>query len=568
MSLPKVNAVVVGSGAGGAVAAKCLSAAGLRVVLLERGPQVNAGQATHDILHSQYDTSGELGCGPALAANPRTYRLTPEQRARRIYPNQGGYGRTAACTGGGTPPYGCMAWRFAEKDFRLKSLYGVPAGTTVEDWPISYQDLEPYYTQAEYEIGISGRAGANPFEAPRSQPYPLPPLPYDRGGRVFARGARALGLHPFPLPLAILSRPYDGRPACIHCNACERFLCEVNAKSAMHATLIPKALATGLCELRTGCMARELRVDARGRARAVAYHGPDGQLQEQPADLVIVACSATETCRLLLNSKSKLFPEGLANRQGQVGRHIMDHTGGAGLPGFFAQPIYQPSGPGFTAAVADFVHARGAPLNGSMIATMAELRQPLAFAENCGGRFGTHPWGLRAKQFVRHYFRRTVGLYAPGIGLPTENNRVDLDPEVRDAWGIPVLRVTHRAHPLEVRSSYFFRNRMIEILRAAGAIEALLPRPASEAEIERAASHIRWGGLGEHQVGGCRMGRDPKTSVLNANCQAHEVENLFVADGSSFPSIGGFNPSLTIQANAYRVSAYIAREWRGGAFRT
>lgn len=568
MSLPKVDVVIVGSGAGGAVVAKELTAAGVRVVLLERGPTFQMKDATHDILRSQYDTSGKLGFGPDVKANPRTFRLSPTEPAHLIWANQGGYGRTAATVGGGTTPYGCMAWRFAEKDFRLKSLYGVPAGTTLEDWPISYNDLEPYYTKAEYEIGISGEAGANPFEAPRSKPFPLPPMPYDRAGKVFVRGAKRLGLHPFPLPLAILSQAYDGRPGCIRCVYCERFQCEVNAKSTMHATLIPKALATRLCELRTGCMAREVTVDERGRARSVIYFGPDKKLYEQPADLVIVSCSATESCRLLLNSKSKMFPTGLGNRHDQVGRNILDHTGGAGMLGFFEEDIFEPYGPGFSAAVADYVNAKGAPVNGSMIATMAEMRQPLPFAQNCAGRFGPHPWGKDAKDFVRKYFRHAVGLYAPGTGMPTENNRVDLDPKVRDDWGIPVLRLTHRVHPEDVRSTHFLRNRMIEILRSAGAIEELLPKPSTEEEIDRATKNINWGGLGEHQVGGCRMGNDPRSSALNKNCQVHDVENLFVVDGSCFPTIGGFNPSLTIQANAFRVSAYLVQEWKGKAFQT
>jgi choline dehydrogenase-like flavoprotein len=169
---------------------------------------------------------------------------------------------------------------------------------------------------------------------------------------------------------------------------------------------------------------------------------------------------------------------------------------------------------------------------------------------------------------VRKNFSRCVALYSPGQGLPTENNRVDLDPSVRDAWGIPVLRVTHRAHPLDVRCSAFFRNRMIDVLRAAGAIEEMLPEPYSEEEIDQRANNVTWGGLGEHQVGGCRMGSDPKASVLNKDCQTHDVDNLFVVDGSCFPTIGGFNPALTIQANAFRVSEIIIKRWKGGAFRT
>lgn len=568
MSLPKVNAVVVGSGAGGAVVAKELSAAGLHVVLLERGPKFHIQNTTHDVLRSQYNNSGPLGFGPDIKTNPRTFRLTRDQRARIIYPNEGGYGRTAACVGGGTVSYAALSWRFVEKDFRMKTVYGVPSGTTLEDWPISYQDLEPYYTKAEYEIGISGRAGANPFESPRSKPFPLPPLTYDRPARIFIRGAKRLGLHPFPLPLAILSQPYDGRAGCIRCACCLRFQCEVNAKSGMHATMIPKALATGNCELRHGCMVREIKVDSQGRARGVIYFGPDKRLVEQPADLVVVACSATESSRLMLNSASKLFPKGLGNRTGQVGRNIMEQWGSASVVGFFQEPVFEPLGPGFSVGVADYIHAKGAVLGGSVVYNTSSMRQPLEFARSCGGHLGPHPWGKAAKDFVRKQFSHCLALYAPGQGMPTEANHVDLDPSVCDAWGIPVLRLTYRAHPMDIRSSRFLYNRLIEMQRAAGAIEELLPKPATEEEIEQATRHITEGGLGEHQAGGCRMGNDPKASVVSRNCQLHDVDNVFVVDGSVLPTLGGFNPALTIQANAFRVSDYLIREWKGGAFHT
>jgi len=567
--LRKVNAVVVGSGAGGSVVAKELSEAGLTVVLLERGRHYTARDAHHDILRCQESgNSGPLGFGPDIRANPRTFRLRPGETARIIYPNENGYGRTAAAVGGGTVAYGCMAWRFVEKDFKLRSLYGTPSGTTIEDWPITYAELEPFYTKAEWEVGISGEAGSNPFESYRGKPYPLPPMPHDRQAQFFIRGARKLDLHPFPLPVAIARLAYEGRPPCVHCLYCEGFLCEINAKSSMHVTMIPKALATGNCELRAQCMVREVTSDQQGRVRGVIYFGPDKKLYEQLADLVVVSCSATESPRLLLNSKSKLFPTGLANRTDQVGRHIMDHHGGAGVMGFFEEQVFEPTGPGFTVALADYVHNRGAVLGGGMISTRGEFHHPLTFARYCGGYFGERPWGKKAKDFVRRYFRSCVALYAPGQGMPTESNRVDIDPSLRDAWGIPVVRVTHCLHPMDLRSSHFFHNRMIELLQAAGAITEFLPHQFTEEQTEEAIKQINRGGLGDHQVGGCRMGNDPKASVLNRYCQAHDVDNLFVVDGSCFPTIGGFNPSLTIQANAFRAAHYMIKEWKGGGLRT
>jgi choline dehydrogenase-like flavoprotein len=568
MTEKKVNAVVVGSGAGGGVVAKEMSEAGLTVVLLERGRHYEFQDSDHDILRSQFDNSGAMGFGPSLYANPRTVRHTPSEPARLVYANEADYGRTAAAVGGGTACYGCVAFRFVENDFKLRTLYGVPPGSTLVDWPITYEELEPFYSKAEWELGVSGHAGVNPFDPPRSKPYPLPPLPYVPQDELFIRGAKKMGLHPYPLPLAILSQPYDGRPGCIHCLYCVRFKCEVGAKSGSDVTMIPKALKTGLCQLRPQCFAREILVDSRGHARGVSYFGPDKKLYAQPADFVVVSCSATESCRLLLNSKSKLFPAGLSNRTGQVGRNIMDHNGGAVAIGFLQQETFAPEGPGYGASIADYVHRNGAVLGGGAILTYSDLFQPLAFAKTCAGLLGRLPWGKSAKDFVRKRFRHSLQLYSPGTGVPAEDNYVDLDPTVRDAWGLPVVRITYRAHPLDVRSGYFLRNRMIEILRAAGAIEELLPKQATDEQIEDATGDIQFGGLGEHQVGGCRMGNDPKGSVLNRYCQSHDVDNLFVVDGSCFPTLGGFNPSLTIEANAFRVSDYITKEWKGGALRS
>jgi choline dehydrogenase-like flavoprotein len=209
----------------------------------------------------------------------------------------------------------------------------------------------------------------------------MPPLPYDPQAKVVIQGAKKLGLHPYPAPLAILSEPYDGRPACIHCLYCSRFKCEVAAKSSIDVTMIPKALKTGLCQLRAQCFAREVLVDKRGRVRGVSYCGPDWKLYEQPADLVIVSCSATESCRLPLNSKSKLFPTGLSNRTDQVGRNVMDHTGGAAVLGFFEEETFVPQGPGFTVVIADFVHRNGSVLGGGALMTFSDYYQPLAFCE-------------------------------------------------------------------------------------------------------------------------------------------------------------------------------------------
>ena len=567
MALQKVDAVIVGSGAGGSVVAKELTAAGLQVVVLERGPHIRTQDFVHDILHSQYNTTWGVGFGPDRKKDPRTFRLDDTQEARLIEPNDWRYGRTAACVGGGITSYGCMAWRFMAEDFKMKTLYGTPPNTTIEDWPITYDDLEPYYEKAEYELGISGKAGADPFASPRKKDYPLPPMPYDRAAQVFMRGARKLDLHPFPLPVAILSQAYKGRPACVRCLYCERFGCEVEAKSTVLVTVLKEALESGRCELRANSIAREVTLDARGRARSVLYFRPDGRLEEQPADLIVVSCSATETPRLLLNSASRLFPNGLANSSDQVGRNISAHPGGAAAFGYFEEEIFEPAGPGFSVALCDYCHRKGAVLGGGMISNISYIRHPLPFAKRIG-HLGRHAWGRRAKAFTRDYFRGGLGVYSPGQGIPVESNRVDLDPKVRDAWGIRVVRLTHKSHPLDVRSSHFLFNRLLEILRAAGAVEEFLPQSIDAEETEKTVKNITTSSVGEHQFGTCRMGNDPKTSVVNRYCQSHDVDNLFVVDASTLVTIGGFNPSLTVEAIGFWASDYIKKQWATGAFVT
>lgn len=344
MSLSKVDAVVVGAGAGGGVVAKQLATNGIRVVLLERGRWYTPAECRKDDLRNQRTSILGNNTGPDDEGNPRVL-VDPQGRERVLLPSQGGYNNNAACVGGGTATYGAMAWRFHPNDFRMRSVYGAPGGSTLEDWPISYDDLEPYYERAEWEIGVSGDDSTNPFKGPRRRPLPMPPLPPSREEIILEAAARRLGLHPFHIPMLRNSVPYGGRPPCMRCRWCVGFLCEVDAKCGTQNTVIPTALATGNCELRTQAMVKEILVDARGRATGVAYFDANGRLQEQPADLVVVSGAATESARVLLNSRSKLYPNGLANRYDWVGRNLQGHTY-TGANGYFAEETYDDLGPG------------------------------------------------------------------------------------------------------------------------------------------------------------------------------------------------------------------------------
>jgi choline dehydrogenase-like flavoprotein len=248
--LKHVNAVIVGAGAGGGVVAKELATAGLTVVLLERGKWYSAADCRKDDLFNQRTSILGAKFGPDDERSPRVF-VDDHGRESIVNPSDGAYNNNAACVGGGTFSYGAQAWRYMEKDFRMRSTYGAPAGSTLEDWPIGYDDLEPFYEKAEWEMGVSGDDSGNIFKAPRRKALPMPPLPPGKEHAILEPAARRLGLHPFHIPMLRNSVPYNGRRSCMRCRWCVGFACEVNARTGTHNTVIPTALATGNCELRT-----------------------------------------------------------------------------------------------------------------------------------------------------------------------------------------------------------------------------------------------------------------------------------------------------------------------------
>jgi len=542
--LPKVDAVIVGSGGGGGIAAYVLSLAGKRVVLLERGRNQQWSETKHDELHSQRTTVLGNAFGPD-DTNTRLVRLGDEAQFREVRASEGSFGNVAMCVGGGTKSYGAMAWRFLPKDFKMRSTYGAPEGSSLEDWPISYEELEPYYERAEYAIGVSGRRGANPFEAPRKRDYPMPALPYNKEAHVLEAAAKGLGWHPFPIPMAINSVTYDGRPACVKCPFCVGFACEVKAKGSTADTVIPKAIATSHCELRTECVATEILTDAQGRATGVVYIR-NGARFEQPAKVVVVSCSAIESARLLLASKSKIFPDGLGNLNGFVGKNLQSHAY-SGAYGYFEEELWDGLGPAACIAMCDFNHGNDGYRGGAMLANEF-IRLPYLFA-----RSGHPPkvavWGAEHKARQRKYYKRSAAFQGPVQEMPVFTNGIELDPSRKDAFGVPIVRITGKRHDEDLKTARFIASKAEALLKAAGAMETFLKLPGSATS------------FGQHQAGTCRMGSDPKTSVTNSYGQLHAADNVFVVDGSLHVTNGGFNPSLTIQAVAFRASEFIARNF-------
>ena len=551
MSLKHVNAIVVGAGAGGGIVAKELSEAGLSVVLLERGKWYTAFDCRKDDLRNQRTPVLGNAFGPDEDRNPRVM-VDDRGQKRIVQPSDGGYNNNAACVGGGTLSYGAMAWRYLEKDFRMRSTYGAVEGSTLADWPISYQDLEPYYEKAEWEIGVSGDDSGNIFRAPRRRPLPMPPLPPNREHQILKPAALRLGFHPFDIPMLRNSVPFNGRGACMRCRWCVGFACEVDAKNGTQNTVIPKALATGNCELRTGCIVKEILTNSHGRATAVAYFDSDGRLQEQSADLVVVSGGANESARLLLNSKSRLFPAGLGNRYDWVGRNLQGHAY-AGAMGLFDFDCYDDLGPGAGIAICDFNHGNPGLISGGMLANEF-IRLPYQFV-------GRHQpevprWGAAHKDFMRHCYRRNIAVMGPVQELPVFESRVQADPEVKDYWGIPVARLSGHRHTNDIVTGKFLSSKADAWLKEAGAVSTWTFGPGL--------------GLsgGQHQAGTCRMGNDPQTSVVDKFCRVHDVHNLYVIDGSVHVTNGGFNPVLTIMAIAYYASEHVVKNWKGAQGRS
>jgi len=546
MTLPGVHAVVIGAGAAGPIVAKELAFAGFKTVLLERGKWNTPADCLKDDLRNQRTSVLGHPFGPDDEGNPRVV-VESKGQLRVVEPSGSGYSNNAACVGGGTLSYGAMAWRFHPNDFRMRSVYGalVPRAfenSTLEDWPITYDDLEPFYEKAEWEIGVSGDDSTNPFKGERKKALPMPPLPPSREHEVLWNGAKKLGLHPFHIPMLRNTVPYGGRQGCMRCRWCVGFACEVDAKCGTQNTVLPRALATGNLELRTECHVQQVVVDDQGKATGVRYFDSKGQLQDQPARIVIVSASAIESARLLLNSKSKLFPNGLGNRTDWVGRNLQGHmyTGAMGL---LAEDCYDDLGPGASIAICDFSHGNSGLAGGAMLANEF-IRLPYQAIGNRAP--GVPRWGAAHKDYMRKNYRRMVVVQGPTQEIPVADMRVEVDPVVRDKFGIPVARLSGEKHPHTVEVGNAMAEKADAWLKASGAV----------------TTWMRTGGRGtsggQHQAGTCRMGHDPKLSVVDANCRVHDVDNVYVVDGSVHVTNGGFNPALTIMALAFRAGAHIA----------
>ena len=553
------DVLLIGLGATGGIAAHVLTEAGLRVVALEAGPRLDSSVASFDEIRN--DVRGWLS-NPKAAREIPTWRFDASQPAGPSpWPML-----MVNAVGGSTIHYPGLSARFHPWNFESRSRvverYGpsaIPAGSTLADWPIDYEELEPYYDAVEQAIGVSGRAGnvagtldpaGSQFEGARGREYPQPPLRRTGWTELLSTAARSLGWHPFPAPAAINSGPFNGQPECTYCGFCSSNGCYRNAKGSTDANVVPRAEATGLLEVETSARVVHIEVDADGLATGATYV-QDGRERFQAAKAVLLGTFTYENTRLLLLSTSKPYPRGLSNNHSQVGKHYMAHVTPFVFGLFSGRRLNLFNGLWSQATCVDdwnadnFDHSGLGFVGGALLTASHELK-PIA-AASAPLPPSVPRWGSTWKAWLKANAQSVGSLSAQVECLSYETSFLDLDPVARDPLGVPVVRVTHRLEENERRGADFMRERLESWLREAGASETW----SSESPLIEA----------RHCYGGTRMGDDPDTAVVDRDCFSHEVPNLGVLGASTFPTTGGHNPTLTVQALAWRTAAHLVDGW-------
>lgn len=539
--------VIVGAGAGGGVAARVLADAGARVLLVDRGRFLSYEEMSRD--HTANHRLAVYGhnTGPEIEGNPRVY-AAPDQPERVIRrPFETDWHNNAMTVGGGTRIYQGMAWRFHPDDFRMASKYGVPEGSSLADWPLTYHELEPYYTKAEQEFGVCGDSHAHRVQGPRSADYPMPPQAENLEAEVLRKGAEALGLSTGPVPLLINSTPRSGRAACVRCGECVGFACPTDAKNGTHNVVIPLALATGRCTLATSVRVERILVDSTGRATGVvALDVATGARREITAGAVVLSAGAIETARLLIASATDVYPAGLGNRTDQVGRHLQGHLYVSAF-GLFDSRVQDGLGPGVSIATADYCHNLGGDGIGGGVLANEAVKLPATFWLR-GLAPDAPRWGAKSRHAMRETYLRTSHIYGPIQEIPNPDARVTLAQGVQDAHGNLVPRIGGRLHPECLRAGSALQERALQWMQASGASRVWAhPDPLTGTLT-----------AGQHQAGTARMGNDPASSVTDPYGRVHGHQGLWVMDGSLHVTNGGVNPVLTIFALTYRCAEALA----------
>ncbi len=524
------DVLVIGAGASGAALTWSLSNAGIKVVCLEQGGWVDPSAYPTKHLDYELHRQGDYNPDPNYRRLPQDYPVNNlESDLIPLMYN---------AVGGSTIHWGSHSPRFHPSDFKVRTLDGV-----AEDWPLTYEEIEPYYDVSERIMGVSGLNG-DPAIPPRSD-LPMPPLGIGTFGETLSKGFEKLGWHWWSSEAAIASVPYDGRAACNYCGPCD-LGCTLGAKASVDITYWPKAIRNGAI-LKTHVRVREITVDKEGLAQGAIYYDSDGSVAEQKARVVVMACNGIGTPRLLLNSKSGLFPDGLANSSGLLGKNLMFHPS-ALVTGIFEEHLDTQKGPHHTAIRSrEFYEtdlSRGF-VRGYNLLGARGFSGPVSIA-NGGPAGGRIPWGPGHHKAFRERFGHNANIVILCEDLPEEHNQVVLDPELTDGSGIPIPKVRYRVGENSRKMLDHAIARAMEVMDAAGAKKLSI---ASRVHAEA------W-----HIMGTARMGADPGASVVDRWGAAHDVPNLFIVDGSVFVTSAGVNPTPTIQALALRTADYLKSE--------
>lgn len=566
--LKPVDVAVVGLGAAGGVAVLPLTRAGLEVAALEAGTWLDPRSFRPDEIHNN------VRGWPSSVQKANREIPTVRRSADAPTLPRGTVHAMMNAVGGSSLHYWAQSWRLSPWDFetrtKARERYGggaIPAGSTLEDWPFSYDELERYYDIVEREIGVSGKAGnirgaidpsGNVYEGPRGREFPMPALRSTEFTEHMAAAAKTLGWKPFRPPAAINSEPYRGRPACVFHGYCSRGGCHIQAKNSTAVTTIPEALKTKKLTVFDRAQVTRIATGADGRVTGVTYLR-NGREYFQPARVVLLASYTYENIRLLLLSTSKAYPRGLSNNHGQVGRHYFGHWVGYGngaVLGLFPFDLNVWYGTPAQGMVVDdwaddnFDHGGLGFIGGANLHVFNEMHPIQSAAMDTFGRAPL--WGSRWKSFVHENAARWTAAHIQTSSFPYEDNFVDLDPVVRDPLGDPVCRITCGPKENELRTVDFVQKKMEEWFRAAGASE-VVRRPMIAP------------GVSTHAYGGTRMGANPETNVADQWGFSHEAPNLGILGASVMGTSGARNPTLTVQALCWRTAEHLVKQWKAVA---
>ncbi|MCJ8318311.1 MAG: GMC family oxidoreductase [Colwellia sp.] len=558
---------IVGSGAGASPVAYSLAKAGAKVLVLEKGPWLTEKEFYKDelaiSLHNVYN--------PKLADEQHVIEEQYEHDNGDNYwqgeaTSESGWSFWNGTVVGGSSNFMSGYFhRLKPIDFRLKSEFGAIEGANVEDWPISYQDLEPYYAQVERDIGVSGKTVEHPNQEPRSTEFIYPPLAEHAISSWIDKAAKLIGYHSVPVPRAILSQPAMGRKSCEYSGYCSSYGCSSGAKGSGRAALLNHAVAGGNCTIKAKSKVYKIATDSKGKISGILYYDSRGRKQVATAKIYVVACQAIETSRLLLASTGEKFPHGLANNNGQVGKNLVFSAGGTGSGDFNYNDLSEQQvnelkqvGPFINRSLQDWYQINDKNFEGANSKGIAKGGTiDFLFHQNPVARAGGSQWGsdengndqlvwgeqlkLNLKQEFTTY--KTLRFEVFNDWLPNDDCFVSLDGDVTDKWGDAVAKVRIGYHKHDLKVGEYLSKKAEKLLTAMGATNV--------------ASSVSGYPPSNLMAGGCRFGNDPKTSVLNKYCQAHEVGNLFVTDGSFMPTGGSVPYTFTIYANAFRVADHI-----------